>query len=63
LERKLPENLKLSIAKKIENNLFLKVHTTRAAGFDLMMSLIAVNLLDYCSSVHRGFYGLQLLFV
>jgi hypothetical protein len=28
LERKLPENLKLSIAKKIENNLFLKVYSS-----------------------------------
>ena len=29
LERQLPETLKLSIAKKIENNLFLKVNSSR----------------------------------
>ena len=38
LERKLPDNLKLSIAKKIENNLFSKVlfsslPSTVTAGF------------------------------
>ena len=27
LARKLPENLKLAIARKIENNLFSKVHS------------------------------------